>query len=157
MEAVAVTPIAPVLAPVLAPTLPPAPSTPPTPAPAPSLADAEPAPKPIKTPRVPGKNKRKIQSKRQVKASKKRETDNGHKSKKAKASKPEKRRISEPVKAVVGRKHLCNKCHKAFSDSSSLRKHVKIHGEKTFSCQVEEIGRAVQQECRDRSRMPSSA
>jgi len=53
----------------------------------------------------------------------------------------EKRKMSEGVKAVVGRKHVCNKCQKPFADSSSLRKHVKIHGEKTFICQVEGCGK----------------
>jgi len=53
----------------------------------------------------------------------------------------EKRKMSEGVKAVVGRKHTCSKCQKTFTDTSSLRKHAKIHGEKTFICQVEGCGK----------------
>jgi transcription factor YY len=60
---------------------------------------------------------------------------------KAKRSKKEKRKMSEGAKAVVGRKHTCSKCQKAFTDTSSLRKHAKIHGEKTFMCQVEGCGK----------------
>jgi len=47
----------------------------------------------------------------------------------------------EGMKAVMGRKHMCTKCNKAFTDASGLRKHVKIHGEKTFECQVPNCGK----------------
>jgi hypothetical protein len=33
------------------------------------------------------------------------------------------------------RDFICSKCNKSFSDSSGLRKHAKIHGEKSFACQ----------------------
>jgi len=41
-------------------------------------------------------------------------------------------KIKDPASIV--RSYICQKCHKAFQDNSGLRKHMRIHGEKTFCC-----------------------
>mmetsp|Transcript_17976 Transcript_17976/g.26940 ORF Transcript_17976/g.26940 Transcript_17976/m.26940 type:complete len:274 (+) Transcript_17976:18-839(+) len=35
---------------------------------------------------------------------------------------------------IIGRSYTCLKCNKSFQDNSGLRKHMRIHGEKTFKC-----------------------
>ncbi|GAB5355757.1 hypothetical protein AAMO2058_000232800 [Amorphochlora amoebiformis] len=38
---------------------------------------------------------------------------------------------------IIGRSYTCSKCQKSFQDNSGLRKHMRIHGEKTFTCKWE--------------------